>query len=120
MDFRIDANGVTPIPAPIHITTGYLKTSYTKKITTITIWDKSTNKQTKRGKSRSLRAPRSTQTYEVMVSPFVLLIELMRDIISTKPLRHIQNLIRLTVVAVPKGPSTASLQTQNTSYQLIS
>lgn len=55
-----------------------------------------------------------------MVSPFVLLIELMRDIISTKPLRHIQNLIRLTVVAVPKGPSTASLQTQNTSYQLIS
>lgn len=47
MDFRIDANGVTPIPAPIHITTGYLKTSYTKKITTTTTWDKSTNKQNK-------------------------------------------------------------------------
>ena len=45
MDFKIDANGVTPIPAPIHITTGYLKTSYTKKITTTTTWDKTTNKQ---------------------------------------------------------------------------
>lgn len=30
-DFRMDANGVTPIPAPIHIMTLYLNTSCKKK-----------------------------------------------------------------------------------------
>lgn len=29
-DFRMDANGVTPIPAPIHIMTLYLNTSWKK------------------------------------------------------------------------------------------
>lgn len=26
-DFKIDANGVTPMPAPMHMITSYLKTS---------------------------------------------------------------------------------------------
>ena len=31
IDFKTDAKGVTPIPAPMHIHTGYLKTSCVRK-----------------------------------------------------------------------------------------
>ena len=36
-DFRMDANGVTPIPAPIHIMTLYLNTSWKKTVLNIII-----------------------------------------------------------------------------------
>lgn len=57
---------------------------------------------------------------EVLVSPFVLSVEVTGYIELTRPLKYMQNQFRLTVVAVPKGPSTASLQIQNRTYQLIS